>query len=190
MALNAEFIVKMPIAQKVLVLVGLILLLGLGYWFLIGSGLKKDLATAQTELQTKQTTLTKLRAVEKDKEKLDRELAEKERKLESAKKKLPTETEMERLLLDINDLGQQNGIKFATFKPAPEQRQGNLYIEVPIDLKFTGGYIYVMNFFYKVATLPRIVTFSGVSITGGGRGKTSEVEVTCTASTYKFIGGK
>ncbi|HUT55087.1 MAG TPA: type 4a pilus biogenesis protein PilO [bacterium] len=188
MALNAEFLVKMPVSQKILVLAAAVAVLVLGYWFLIGSSLKSDLERMQAELSQAKSDLAKLETVQKDKEKLDRELKEKERKLEKAKEKLPTETEMERLLLTINELGQQNGIRFSNFKPLAERKEGNLYIEVPIELKFTGGYLYVMNFFAKVAALPRIVNFNGVSITGGGKGKTSEIDVSCTASTYKFIG--
>jgi type IV pilus assembly protein PilO len=189
MALNAEFLVKMPVSQKILVLAAVVAVLVLGYWVLIGSSLKSDLVRMQGELAQAKSDLAKLETVQKDKEKLDRELKEKERKLEKAKEKLPTETEMESLLMKINQLGQQNGIKFSNFKPMPERKEGNLYIEVPIQLRFTGGYLGIMNFFANVAGYERIVNFNGVAITGGkGGGRGSEVEVTCTASTYKFIG--
>jgi type IV pilus assembly protein PilO len=189
MALNAEFLVKMPVAQKLLVLAAIIIVLVLGYWLLIDNDLTKEYNSQKAELQRKKADLDKLKMVEKDKEKLDRELKEKERKLEKAKEKLPTETEMEKLLLTINDLGQQNGIRFQTFKPLKEENVQKLYIRVPIELKFSGNYLYVMNFFYKVTHLRRIVNFSGISMmsSGGKKKATSEVKVSCTATTYRFV---
>lgn len=184
MALNSDYIVKMPIGQKLLILAALITVIGLLYYFLIDSALTKEYKDLQGKLQTKRTDLAKLETVEKDKEKLDRELKEKERKLEKAKEKLPTETEMERLLINVSDIGQQNGIIFKTFKPQAERKQKDgLYIEVPIDLNFSGNFKYVMNFFYKVTTLPRIVNFTGVNLIGG---KGSNITVTCKAVTFKF----
>lgn len=186
MALNSEFIVKMPIGQKLLVLIALILLIGLLYWLLIASKLKEDYEAKDKSLKVKRTELAQLQTVEKDKEKLQREMKEKERKLEKAKEKLPTETEMENLFLTISDLGKQNGIKFAMFKPKPEKKEKALYVKVPIDLKFSGSYRYVMNFFYKVTNLPRIVNFSGIGIKSAK--KTREITVNCIATTYKFAG--
>lgn len=185
MALNSEYIVKMPIGQKLLILAALITVIGLLYYFTIDSDLTAEYKSKQGKLQEKRTDLAKLETVEKDKEKLDRELKEKERKLEKAKEKLPTETEMERLLLNISEIGQQNGISFKTFKPLKENKQKDgLYIEVPIDLAFSGNYKYAMNFFYKVTSLPRIVNFTGINMVSGKSG--TEIAVTCKAVTFKF----
>ena len=183
MALNTEFFVKMPIGQKLLIVAALVLTIGLLYYLLIDSKLTKEYNDKQSQLTEQRTELAKLETVEKDKEKLDRELKEKERKLEKAKEKLPTDTEMERLFLNISEIGQQNGISFKVFKPLAEKKQQDLYIEVPIDLSFSGSYRYAMNFFYKVTTLPRIVNFTGILITGG---KGSEIAVSCKAVTFKF----
>jgi len=185
MALNAEFFVKMPIAQKILILAALIVLMILGYYFLWDADLTKDYEAKQSILSEKRAELAKLETVEKEKEKLDRELKEMERSLEKAKEKLPTETEMERLFLTISDLGKKNGVQFKVFQPKPEVNRNNLYTEVPIELQFTGNYVYTMNFFYKVTHLPRIVNFTGVGIT---QGKGTEINVNCTAMTYKFLG--
>jgi len=183
MALNTEFFVKMSIGQKLLIVAALVLTMGLLYYLLIDSKLTKEYNDKQTQLTEKRTDLAKLETVEKDKEKLDRELREKERNLEKAKEKLPTDTEMERLFLNISEIGQQNGIQFIVFKPQPEKKQQDLYIEVPIDLSFSGSYRYAMNFFYKVTTLPRIVNFTGIQITAG---KGTEIAVSCKAVTFKF----
>ena len=188
MALNTDFLVKMPMSQKLLVLAAIVALLFLGYWLLFDNSLSDEYQAQTGILQDKKTQLKKLQTVEKDKQKLDRELQEKERKLEKAKEKLPTETEMERLLLTVNELGQKNGIKFSVFKPGGERKEGQLYIEVPIDLKFNGQYLYVMNFFYEVSILPRIINFSGISLSAGRKGGVNDISVNCTATTYKFIG--
>jgi type IV pilus assembly protein PilO len=188
MALNSEYIVKMPIGQKLLILAALITVIGLLYYFLIDSELTKTYKGLQDKFQEKRTDLAKLETVERDKEKLDRELKEKERNLEKAKEKLPTDTEMERLLLNISEIGQQNGITFRTFKPQPEKKQKDgLYIEVPVDLNFSGNFKYVMNFFYKVTSLQRIVNFTGVSMVSS---KGTDINVTSKAVTFKFAATK
>ncbi len=184
MALNADYFIKMPIHQKLLILAALVALLFLGYYFLIDSKLTEEYKRKQGQLSSKRSELAKLETVERDKEKLDRQLKEKQRKLEKAKEKLPTETEMEKLFITISELGQKNGIKFSNFKPQTERAHGNLYIEVPISLDFTGSYVYVMNFFYKATHLPRIVNFHGLGISSGKKG--NEISVKCTAVTYKF----
>jgi len=184
MALNTDFIIKMPLLQKLLILAGVVTLTVLAYMFLMDSKLTQEYKRKQLELSGLRSELAKLETVEKDKEKLDRQLKEKERRLEKAKEKLPTETEMEQLLLTISELGQKNGITFKKFTPAGERSgEGGLYTEVPISLNFSGSYLYVMNFFYKVTNLSRIVNFAGLGMSAS-KGKT--IDVNCTAITYKF----
>jgi len=186
MAMNTEFFVKMPIGQKMLILGVVVALLFLGYWFGIDNDLSKELDSKRDELAAKKNDLAKLETVEKNRKKLERELQNKELELEKAKEKLPTETEMEKLFLTISELGQKNGITFKTFQPGKESTQSNLYKVVPISMNFTGSYPYVLNFFYEVTHLPRIVRFEGIKISPQKRG--NDISVSVTAKTFKFAG--
>ena len=186
MALNTEFFVKMPRGQKFLILGVVVALLVLGYWFGIDTDLSEELDTKRQELAAKKNDLAKLETVEKNRKKLERELQNKELELEKAKEKLPTETEMEKLFLTISELGQQNGVTFTNFQPGKESTKSNLYIEVPIALNFNGSYPYVLNFFYEVTHLPRIVRFEGIKITP--QSNSNDINVSVTAKTFKFAG--
>ena len=186
MALNTEFFVKMPLGQKLLILAVVVALIVLGYWFGIDTDLSEQLDSKRDELAAKKNDLAKLETVEKNRKKLERELQNKELELEKAKEKLPTETEMEKLFLTISELGQENGITFQTFQPGTESTESNLYKVVPISLNFYGSYAYVLNFFYEVTHLPRIVRFEGIKISPKGLG--NEISVSVTAKTFKFAG--
>ena len=191
MALDTEFLVKMPLGQKLIILGVIVAVIGFSYWFFIDSKKKEEFSSLCKTLHDKEVNLASLRNQEQELNAIKKDIEIKKQELEGLKKKLPTGTEMEKLLLDINKEGESNGITFTDFRPTSERpAENNLYIEVPIKLKFRGNYRFVMVFFYNVThKLERIVNFSGIHIQaprGKKKAKGSEVEVSCIATTYKI----
>jgi type IV pilus assembly protein PilO len=191
MALNSEFIVKMPLIQKVIILGAVILLILLGYYFFFHTKLVDELASLKKTLTEQQANLDKLKLVEKDIESIRAQIEAKQRELEKLKSKLPTEAEMEKLLLDLSEKGKLGGLTFSDIKPMGERPgKDNLYMEVPISLKLSGSYKFLMTFFSKVVSMERIINFANIVITcpEGSRksGGSAEVQVNCTAVTYRF----
>ena len=184
MALNAETIAKLPTSQKVLALGALVLLIVLLYYFLVDKKYQDEAEQLNARLDDLKTEISKTRAIAANINEVDKELKLLEKKLAEALTKLPNEAEVEKLLITIDELGRDNGIIFSTFKPGKEAAR-QLYTEVPIALKFRGNFFHILRFFDEIIKLPRIVTISDLTMTSG-KGKGGMLDVTCTATTYKF----
>lgn len=188
MALNVEFFEKMSLAQKALILGILILAVGAIWYGVFYDPKVQELAAQESKYNDKLRQMDKLRKMREDEKNLLKMIDDKRRTIEKYKEILPTQTEMDQLLLLIDDIGKKNGIYFENFKPSKEVPRGSLYYEVPISLDFKGNYKYIMNFFYEVANLKRIVKFTDVKMTSGKAETGSQISVKCTAMTYKFYG--
>jgi type IV pilus assembly protein PilO len=79
-------------------------------------------------------------------------------------KQLPNKSEMDALLIDINQAGLGRGLQFELFKPAAQEQFAEFYAELPINVKISGNYHDMGAFASDVAQLPRIVTLQDLSI--------------------------
>lgn len=184
-AINLEKIAKLPVSQKLLALGAVVILIGFLYYILLDKEYQNEIDKLNGQLSDLKTEISKIRAIAADINKVERELALLEKKLSEALTKLPNEAEVEKLLITVDKLGRDNGLNFQIFKPGKESPK-QLYTEVPIALKFTGNFFHVLRFFDEVSKLSRIITVSDLSMSQIGGGKTSLIDVTCTATTYKF----
>ena len=78
-------------------------------------------------------------------------------------KQLPSKSEMDALLTDINQAGLGRGLQFELFRPGPEVATG-VFTEQPITIKVTGNYDDLGKFASDISQLPRIVTLNDVSV--------------------------
>ena len=65
---------------------------------------------------------------------------------------------------NISQQGLGAGLEFELFKPGNEQ-PADFYVELPIQIRVTGGYHQFGQFVSGVADLPRIVTQHNIHIT-------------------------
>jgi type IV pilus assembly protein PilO len=72
-------------------------------------------------------------------------------------KQLPKDTEVPGLLDDISNTGQASGLNIEAIDLLPEKK-ADFYVELPINIKVTGGYHDFGSFVSGIAGLPRIVT--------------------------------
>jgi type IV pilus assembly protein PilO len=93
------------------------------------------------------------------------QLAEVEPSFGALVTQLPTRSEIDALLTDINQAGLGRGLQFDLFRPAPQEKMADFYAELPIAIKITGNYHDIGAFASDVAALPRIVTLNDVAIT-------------------------
>jgi len=63
-----------------------------------------------------------------------------EQSLSALLKQLPNKSEMEALLVDINQAGLGRGLQFELFKPAAKETIHAFYAELPVSIRVTGGY--------------------------------------------------
>lgn len=152
-----------PLAPRIAVLVGILLLaLAAGWWFLWSDQLTELEQREQEELSLKQQYLDKKRqAVNLD---LYREqLAEIDRSFGALLKQLPNKSEIDALLIEVNQAGLGRGLQFDLFRPGQEQIK-DFYAELPVAVKINGAYHDFGAFAADIAKLPRIVTLNNISI--------------------------
>lgn len=172
-----------PLAPKVAALVAIVaLVIAAGWWF-DWKDKFETLETAQAQEETlKQQWLDKKRqAVNLDEYR--KQLAEMNRQFGALLKQLPNKSEMESLLIDINQAGRGRGLQFELWRPGQEAIK-EFYAELPIALTISGNYHDFGQFVSDVAKLPRIVTLRDVQVSPG---KDNILRMDASAVTYRYL---
>jgi type IV pilus assembly protein PilO len=99
-------------------------------------------------------------------------------------RQLPNRSQMDALLVDINQAGLGRGLQFELFKPAPAETQREFYAELPISVKVIGTYHDMGAFASDVGQLSRIVTLNDVNIQAQ---KDGVLTMDATARTFRYL---
>jgi type IV pilus assembly protein PilO len=99
-------------------------------------------------------------------------------------RQLPDKSQMDALLVDINQAGLGRGLQFELFKPASSETSREFYAELPIQVKVVGTYHDMGAFASDVGQLPRIVTLSDVKLEAG---KDGILTMDAVARTYRYL---
>ncbi len=99
-------------------------------------------------------------------------------------KQLPNKSEMDALLIDINQAGLGRGLQFELFKPAEKENFTEFYAELPVSIKVTGNYHDLGAFTSDVAKMPRIVLLSDLKIDPP---KDGLLTMEAVAKTYRYL---
>jgi type IV pilus assembly protein PilO len=99
-------------------------------------------------------------------------------------RQLPDKSQMDALLVDINQAGLGRGLQFELFKPAPAENARDFYAELPIQVKLTGTYHDMGAFASDVGQLSRIVTLNDVKIDAT---KDGNLTMEATARTFRYL---
>ena len=100
-------------------------------------------------------------------------------------KQLPNRSQMDALLVDINQAGLGRGLQFELFKPAPAETMKDFYAELPVTVRVTGGYHDMGQFASDIAQLSRIVTLNDIVISPFGKDGTLAMDT--TAKTFRYL---
>lgn len=172
-----------PIGPRVVVLVGIFLLVLGGAWYFDWKGQNELLDQKRQEESTlKEEWLGKKRQAANLGE-YRKQLSEIDRQFGALLKQLPNKTEMENLLVDVNQAGLGRGLQFELWKPGSEQVR-EFYADVPVSITVTGSYHDIGNFVGDVAKLPRIVTLNDISLVAG---KGGVMTMNASAVTYRYL---
>lgn len=101
-------------------------------------------------------------------------------------KQLPNKSQMDALLVDINQAGLGRGMQFELFRPAPRETMKDFYAELPVSVRVTGGYHDMGQFASDIAQLSRIVTLNDIVITSPGKDGSS-LAMETTAKTFRYL---
>jgi type IV pilus assembly protein PilO len=99
-------------------------------------------------------------------------------------RQLPNRSQMDALLVDINQAGLGRGLQFDLFKPAGAEFAREFYAELPITVKVVGTYHDMGAFASDVGQLSRIVTLNDVAIQAG---KDGVLSMDATARTFRYL---
>jgi type IV pilus assembly protein PilO len=113
-----------------------------------------------------------------------RQLVEIDRSFGALLKQLPNKSEMEALLVDINQAGLGRGLQFEQFKPGSEATR-DFYAELPITLKLNGSYHDLGAFAGDVAKMSRIVTLNDIDVSLGK--DNNLLSLSTTAKTFRYL---
>lgn len=173
-----------PVAFKIAALVILFVVIVIAGHFLVWQDQTEMLEKIQAEEETlKNTYLLKKRSAV-NLPALRAQLEEIEQSLSAMLKQLPDKSEMEALLVDINQAGLGRGLQFELFKPAEKETINAFYAELPVSIRVTGGYHDIGAFASDIARLPRIVTLNDITIAPATDGK---LVLDAIAKTYRYL---
>jgi type IV pilus assembly protein PilO len=172
-----------PILPRITILLGIFLVvLILGWWFGWRGQIDELDQKQQQEQSLKDEWRTK-KAQAVNLEEYQKQLTEINRAFGALLKQLPNASEMESLLVDINQAGLGRGLQFDLFKPGTESLR-DFYAELPITIKIGGSYHDLGAFTGDVAKLPRIVTLNDIDVTAS---KDGGLAMSAVAKTFRYL---
>ena len=185
-SLNPKDVGAWPLAPRIAVLLGLfaLILLG-GWWFWWNEQLETLTLRQQDELKLKEEFVAKkTQAVNLDL--YVQQLSEIDRSFGALLKQLPNKSEVESLLIEINQSGMGRGLQFELFKPGQEIIK-DFYAELPINVRLTGTYHDFGAFAGDIGKLSRIVTLNDISITGNPQSKDGTLVLDAVTKTFRYL---
>jgi type IV pilus assembly protein PilO len=152
-------------------------------WFVWLSGSQEALQQeVDKEVKLRDDYKTKLaKAVNLDVLKKQREQVQ--QYVNQLEKQLPSKSEMDALLSDINQAGLGRSLQFDLFRPG-QVAVKEYYAELPITLRVNGRYHDIGAFASDIANLSRIVTLNNLSITPQKEGA---LTLDSTAKTFRYL---
>ena len=184
---NWKDIGNAPALPKIIAMVVLLAAVVAAGWYGYWDGLSE-------ELVKEQAVETKLKAEYVDKKKqavnlpeLKKQLVQIGQYVATLEKQLPSKSEMDALLTDINQSGLGRGLQFELFRPGGVSVK-EYYAELPIAVRVTGSYHDMGAFASDIAQLSRIVTLNDMSISTVGA--TGGLAMDTTAKTFRYLDGE
>ena len=177
-----------PVVPKALLLLVITAFVVAGLWFawlkkvdeeLIGEQGREDVL--RSDYKTKVQKAVSLEELKKQREQVQQYVSVLE-------KQLPSKSEIDALLSDINQAGLGRSLQFELFRPGGLNVQ-QYYAELPITIRISGGYHDMGSFAGDVANLSRIVTLNNMAVVPKVGAGVSEDTLTMdvTAKTYRYL---
>ena len=172
-----------PMVPRIALWLFVVAACAVGGWFGLWSGQKEQLEQLQAEeIKLKEEYRSKLQqAINLDELRKQREQVS--QFVLTLEKQLPSKSEMDALLSDINQAGVGRGLDFELFRPG-QTNVREYYAELPIAVKLVGKYHDLGAFASDIANLPRIVTLNNLNVTTG---RTGNLTLDATAKTYRYL---
>ena len=173
-----------PVLPKLGVLLVALLLLIIASYLLAWQGQLEAINAARQKEVTLRATFLEKKKQAIDVEAYRKQLADIEKSFGTLLKQLPSKSEMEALLTDINQAGLGRGLQFELFKPAANENVSEFYAELPITLRVSGSYHDMGAFSSDISKLSRIVLLNDVQL---AQNKDGAITMDAVAKTYRYL---
>ncbi|HWH39063.1 MAG TPA: type 4a pilus biogenesis protein PilO [Usitatibacter sp.] len=160
------------------------ILIQVAAYFLFWQAQAEQIDRGQQEVDKQKQTFLEKKKLAINLEAYKQQRAEIEQAFGALLKQLPNKSEMDALLIDINQAGLGRGLQFELFKPAEHENITEFYAELPVNIKVTGNYHDLGAFASDVAKMPRIVLLTDLKIDPPKEGVLSMEAV---AKTYRYL---
>ena len=154
-----------PQQRKQMLYGGLLLaLLAFGFYDRVYTPRKARMAELETRLEQLKTVNTRSRAITRGgSTEMDQQLALYRQQLELAEGLIPSDEELPNLLDAISAEAQRTGVELTLIQPVGATEEA-YYTRRVYDMAVTGGYHQIGEFLTRVASLPRIVTPTNLTL--------------------------
>lgn len=172
-----------PAIPRFALCVGVTVLVVVGLWFIWLNASDEELTIERgkevqlrADYQKKLAQAASLDVLKKQREQVQQYVTQLE-------KQLPSKSEMDALLSDINQAGLGRSLQFELFRPGQVSVK-EYYAELPIAVRVTGRYHDVGAFAADIANLSRIVTLNNLTLVPG---KDGLLTMDTTAKTFRYL---
>ena len=160
------------------------LLIQVAAYFLLWQGQTEQIEKGRQDVEKQKEAFLEKKKLAVNLEAYKQQRVEIEQSFGALLKQLPNKSEMDALLIDINQAGLGRGLAFDLFKPAEKENFTEFYAELPVNIKVTGNYHDLGAFASDVAKMPRIVLLTDIKIDPPKEGLLSMEAV---AKTYRYL---
>jgi type IV pilus assembly protein PilO len=190
-ALNAQDALaslnKMPLAQKIGVLVFLVGGISAANYFLLVQPEYDQVQRQESVLRTVEDELTQKQAIANNLAQFKHEKEILERRLQQALTELPNEANIAELITSLYEIAQKAGLTINAITPQAEQKQ-SFYASIPIVMAVTGTYHEIGVFLDALSKLPRIVNVTNIKMGSPKmQGDKLVVASSYVATTFRFV---
>lgn len=153
-------------------------------YFILWQSQMEQIERGRQEVDKEKQTFLEKKKLAVNLEAYKQQRAEIEQAFGALLKQLPNKSEMDALLIDINQAGLGRGLQFDLFKPAEKENVTEFYAELPVNIKVSGNYHDLGAFASDVAKMPRIVLLTDLKIDPP---KDGNLSMEAVAKTYRYL---
>jgi type IV pilus assembly protein PilO len=173
-----------PWPVKILTFVAIFAIILIAAYFILFQGQQDDIGREEKKEQELRGTFIEKQKLAVNLEAYQQQRNEIEASFGALLKQLPTKSEVDALIIDINQAGLGRGLQFELFKPNQTENLTEFYAERPINLKVVGNYHDLGAFASDVAKLPRIVLLNDLKVDNV---KDGQLSMEAVAKTYRYL---
>ena len=174
-----------PWAIKIAALILIFLVIQGVAYALLWRDQQEQIEKGQQDVNRQKETFLEKKKLAVNLEAYKQQRAEIEQAFGALLKQLPNKSEMDALLIDINQAGLGRGLQFELFKPAVTENLTEFYAELPVNIKVSGNYHDLGAFASDVAKMPRIVLLTDLKVDPPG--KEGLLSMEAVAKTYRYL---